>query len=324
MQRSACALRYDPLPALNASPEPAIRYHVEALSSGRLKKERLWELKGAKRVIAGQLTDGSWKYPGGGKVANLNYSMLETYRRLGLMVEKYGMDRSHPALTKAAEYMLDLQTDEGDLRGIYASQYSPNYAGAILELLIKAGYERDRRVLKGLQWLLGARQTDGGWAIPFRSAGVSRYQSTFGLLEPIHPDLNKPSSHMVTGVVLRAFAAHPELRSDEGVRQAGWYLGSRFFMADRYQDRKAPSFWTSYSFPFWYTDLLSSLDSLSRLEIGPEVGRVGEALGWFAERQRDDGTWRLKYLREGDKDIDQWVNLALARVFARYDLLTLP
>jgi hypothetical protein len=41
-----------------------------------------------------------------------------------------------------------------------------------MEILIKAGYDRDPRVTQGFRWLLAARQRDGGWAIPLRTVGV--------------------------------------------------------------------------------------------------------------------------------------------------------
>jgi len=37
------------------------------------------------------------------------------------------------------------------------------YSGAIMGLLIQAGYQTDPRIEKGFQWLLCTRQDDGGW-----------------------------------------------------------------------------------------------------------------------------------------------------------------
>jgi hypothetical protein len=58
-------------------------------------------------------------YPGGGK-AHLrdseDYNQLKTYRIIGELVEKYGMDKGHPAIEKAANYLFSRQTNEGDFR----------------------------------------------------------------------------------------------------------------------------------------------------------------------------------------------------------------
>lgn len=92
----------------------------------------------------------------------MQYDLLEMYRMLGELVEKFGLNRRHPALRKAADFILRSQSR-------YGAQYSPNYTEAILELLIKAGYSNDARVARSFAWLLKIRQSDGGWAIPLRT-----------------------------------------------------------------------------------------------------------------------------------------------------------
>ncbi len=72
----------------------------------------------------------------------------------------------------------------------------------------------------------------------------------------MQPDRTKPFSHLVTGVVLRAFAAHPKYRQLDEAKAAGNLLASRFFKKDAYPDRGTAAFWTKFSFPFWFTDIL--------------------------------------------------------------------
>jgi hypothetical protein len=86
-----------------------------------------------------------------------NYNQIETYRIIGELVEKYSFNKSNNALLKAADFLFRFQTQEGDFRGIYGNQYSPNYSAAIMELLIKSGYENDPRIEKGFRWLLSSR-----------------------------------------------------------------------------------------------------------------------------------------------------------------------
>jgi len=136
--------------------------------------------------------------------------------------------------------------------------------------------------------------------------------------EPIQPDKSKPFSHLVTGIVLRALAAHPRYRNTKEARRAGELLKSRFLKPDTYPDRKAPTFWTKFTYPFWFTDLLSSLDSLSLLGFTSEDPHVREALRWLTDRQQEDGLWRVKLLKSGrDKNLKLWVSLAICRVFKR-------
>ena len=287
------------------------------------QQELLWSLPPVKKTIERQQEDGSWRYPGGKPSirSEENYNQLETYRILGELVEKYGLDIGHKSITKAADYLFGFQTSDGDFRGIYGNQYTPNYSAAITELLIKAGYDADDRIEKGFQWLLSIRQNDGGWAIPMRTVSGKESGNIMKALNnplTLKPDRTKPFSHCITGVILRAFAAHPRHRETHDAKRAGELLKSRFFKPDAYPDRKASSFWTGFSYPFWFTDLLSSLDSLSLLGFHKEEEGIKTALQWFVDKQQGDGLWNLHLLRGRDKDLPLWIALAICRVFKRF------
>jgi len=318
-------LRFDPLPPLLFSENEAIRYFTrrDLLDEKVESVESLWHLREVYRILGRQLCDGSWKYPGGGKKhlrSMEDYNQIETFRVLGQLVEKYALDRRNPAIGRAADYLFSHQTEEGDFRGIYGNQYTPNYTAAIMELLIKAGYGEDPRIGRGFNWLLSTRQSDGGWAIPLRTVGRGSGTLLQALRNPktIKPDRSKPFSHCITGVVLRAFAANEEYRKTMEAKVAGKLLESRFFQPDKYPDRRAASFWTRFSFPFWFTDLLSSLDSLSLMEFAVDDPQINEALEWLITRQQENGVWNLSLLRTKDKELSSWVNLAICRVFKRF------
>jgi len=257
-------LRLDPLPQLLSSENEALLYFVRRDLSGEKvgPTETLWHLPHVVKITRKQQDDGSWKYPGGKEHVRSehNYNQLKTYKVLGQLVEKYDLTRKHPAIRKAADFIFTCQTEEGDFRGIYQNQYTPNYTAAIMELLIKAGYGEDSRIESGFSWLLSIRQSDGGWTIPFRTIGAKDSATLLQAmknLEPIKPDKSKPFSHCITGVVLRAFAAHQKYRKTKEAKVAGELLKSRFFQPDRYPDRRAASFWTKITYPFWFTDILS-------------------------------------------------------------------
>jgi hypothetical protein len=207
-------LKVDPVPNLLSLENNAINYFTKRdLLNERVESiEILWKLRDAEKILRKQQSDGSWEYPGGNKHirSQENYNQIETYRNLRDLVEKYGFTRKHESIQKAAKFFFRFQTEEGDFRGIYGTQYTTTYSGAIMELLIKAGYENDHHILKGFEWLLSIRQDDGGWAIPLRTAG-KKLDSLNGS-ELIQPVKSKPFSHLVTGMVLRAFAAHPKYR----------------------------------------------------------------------------------------------------------------
>ena len=311
-------LRHDAILSLLASEDKAVVFFAERdLLDKTISIEQLWQLTEVQRILKRQKPNGSWQYPGGKEKIRTqeNYNQIETYRNLGILIEKFGFNKKHPAISKAAEYLFSFQTKEGDFRGIYGNQYSPNYSGGITELLIKAGYEKDLRVEKVFKWLVSIRQTDGGWAIPFRTRGYKLDIIESGT-ETIETDSSKPFSHLVTGVVLRAFAAHSTYRHSKEVQKAGQLLISSIFQKDNYPDRAASTFWFGFTFPFWFTDLLSALDSLSLLGFSKEEPQLDKSLNWFVKNQQQSGLWKLRILKGQNKDITQlWLSLAICRIF---------
>jgi len=187
-------------------------------------------------------------------------------------------------------------------------------------LLIKAGYVEDPRIAKALAWLLAMRQRDGGWAIPVRTIGLPFQEFVDFTLhpEPLARDRSKPSSHLVTGMLLRAFAAHPAWLKAIEVQRAGELLASRLYKRDTYADRGEVSYWERVSFPFWFTDIVSSLDALSLLGFGPEIPAISAGLARMREIQRADGTFAFKLLRAKDKDLPWWICLAVCRILKRW------
>ena len=95
-------LMVDSLEPLSASEHEAVRYftrrdlmdeEVDPISS-------LWGLPEPSKLLKRQREDGSWAYPGKNpeKYPDVNYSLVETYKHLRLLVGKYGFDRSHPSI----------------------------------------------------------------------------------------------------------------------------------------------------------------------------------------------------------------------------------
>jgi hypothetical protein len=187
-----------------------------------------------------------------------------------------------------------------------------------MELLIQAGHADDLRIERGFRWLLSIRQDDGGWALPLRTVG-RRYDPETLHAETLQPNRSKPFSHLITGMVLRAFAAHQHYRTAREARLAGELLASRFFEPDKYPDRRAPSFWTGFSYPFWFTDLISSLDSLSLIGLSRDDAKIRRALKWFITRQKRSGLWELRLrIMAREREPDSWITLAICRIFKRF------
>ena len=309
-------LRRDPIGPLLAATDAALRSMARRELLGEATPEiSLAELPGVRRAVARQLPDGRWKYPGGNPDirSRAAYDQLETYRQLGELVCKFGLDYHHPAVAAAARFLSSCQTEAGDYRGIYGRQYTPNYSAAITELLIRAGYEDSAQVEKAMRWLLGMRQDDGGWAIPARTLGMS-LNVMYTARETVEPNRSRPSSHLITGIVLRALAAHPRYRHSADARRAAELVKSRFFCRDVYPDRAAPSNWLVFSYPFWWTDLLSALDSLAQVGFRPDDPDIVRGMAWFLDNQDPIGLWNTGRNRPKGPDSDLWVGLAICRM----------
>ncbi|HET6438459.1 MAG TPA: hypothetical protein VFG59_10380 [Anaeromyxobacter sp.] len=321
--RWRCFLRVDPVPLLASCGNEAIAFFArrDLLGEDPGPVSALWALRAASRILSRQRPDGSFPYPGGQERlrSRANYDQLETFRQVGVLVEKHGLDRKHPALARAADFLFSFQTAEGDFRGIYGNQHATPYAGAILELLVKAGYARDPRVARAFRWLLSMRQDDGGWAIPVRTAGLPfpEFLDPLRHKDPVPPNRGSPSAHLVTGMVLRAFAAHPRWRRSPQARAAGRLLARSLYRRDAYSDRGDPRYWERVSFPFWFTDIVSALDTLSRLGAGAEEPALDAALGRVRRAQRADGTFGFVLLKGKDPDLPLWICLSVCRSLAR-------
>ena len=321
MDRWLGNLKYDPLAPLLECGNAAIQTFVRRDLLGKAAPvEYLWQLVESQKILKKQKPDGAWIYPSAKESirSRENYNQIETYRNVGILVEQFGFNRKHSAIANAAEYLLSFQSKEGDVRGIYGNQYSPNYSAGITELLVKAGYGNDIRIKKIFDWLLSIRQDDAGWAIPFRTRNWN-LDVIARQLKAIGPDKSKPFSYMVTGVVLRAFAAHPTYRKSKEAQQAGKLLLSMTFKKDHYPDRAGTEYWLRFSFPFWFTDLISSLDTLSLLGFSAQETQIERALQWFVKNQRETGLWQFKVTKGKNRDIlELWLALAVCRIFKRF------
>ena len=314
-------LHFDALSRLIESCNKSIAlFAYRDLKGQRVQVQDLWQEREAQTLIKKQQADGFWKYPTKPKnTSEENVDQYQTFKNLGVLIEKYGFDRTHSAIQKTAEYFFSVQTDEGDFRGIYDKQYTPNYTAAIAELLIKAGYAEDRRIKSIFEWLLSMRQRDGGWALPFRTQGYN-INVTYSHPTTIQPDYSKPFSHMVTGVVLRAFAAHSQYRNFPEAKHAGRILKDSMFKNDNYADRGTSKYWLQFVFPFCYTDLISALDSLSLLGFSEKEPQIEKALSWFVDQQLPTGLWDFSITAGRDKETSQlWLALAVCRIIKRLE-----
>ncbi len=276
--------------------------------------EELRNLPKVKRILKNQQSNGSWIYPN--KNATLrsptNYNQYQTYKTIAELVVFYGLNKKHDEIRNAAEYLFSFQTKEGEFRGMYGNQYSPNYSASITEFLVKAGYE-GTNIEKSLNWLLRMRQDDGGWAIPLRTR--NRELEALNDKETIEPDRTKPFSHLVTGIVLRPFSLMSAYRSK--VKDAGLLLAERVFTRDKYSDRMGSEYWTKFTFPYHWTDILSTIDTLTLLGINNHP-KINEIMHWFEKQKHANGIYDVSVMAGTKyKDVNYWITLQYLTVLKR-------
>ncbi|MBN1584508.1 MAG: hypothetical protein JXA89_27630 [Anaerolineae bacterium] len=322
--------KFDPLPPLLSCGDQALAYWVrrDLLEENVGPVQCLWTLPEALKILKKQLPDGSWPRVGAEKHPAVNYPLIETWRQFRYLVEQYGFTREHPQAQKAVGLLFSCQTQEGDIRGFLANQYATYYTGAIMSLLIQAGYADDSRIERGFQWLLAMRQDDQGWTIPILTHKLDRatqYRLTSEYAEPLEPDRSKSFSHNWTGMVLRAFAVHPHYCHSQAARVAAHLLKSRFFQPDCYTSYQAASYWVRFDYPFWWNNLVTALDSLSLMGFSGHDEQIELALKWLVDHQEESGLWQVSYAkpyeeREATAQVRKtqfWVSLAICRVFKR-------
>ena len=329
-------IRFDPIRPLLDADNVAIAYFTcrDLLAEKPGPVSRVWDLPETREILRKQKPDGSWKYPGRPRPGSgAKYPLLETWKQLRSLVDQYGLDRRHPAIERACEYVFSCQSEEGDIRGILASQYAPYYTGAIMSLLIKAGYADDPRIELGFRWLLEMRQNDGGWVIGSPGlVGLGRLSRSeqASLTSDISRetmrafDRSKPFSAAGTGMVLRAFAAHPQYRKSDEALTAARLLKSKLFKKDNWTSYRHPDNWLRFQYPFWWTNLVSALDSLSLIGFTTEDDDVQNVVQWLIDHQQGSGLWKASYSNiHGDpekthsREEQLWITLAICRIMKR-------
>jgi hypothetical protein len=206
---------------------------------------------------------------------------LDRLADLGLRVEEKAPVNHQ--LKKIADFLLASQDSDGgiadlalgDSPRVRGKMVALHFQGWALSALCRAGFENDERVEKGTRLLLSLRQDDGGWAW----RGVRTDSAA------------RPSSHLVTGMVLRVFASSKDRRGSREARRAAELLATRFLQPDRYEDRKAAAHWEVLTEPRFYTDVLDALDTITSIGLGKENSGVRTAEAYLRSRQAKDGLW---------------------------------
>jgi squalene-hopene/tetraprenyl-beta-curcumene cyclase len=221
----------------------------------------------------------------------------DTCLTVNALVES-GLARDHSALVKAGEWMLDNQVlVPGDWQvkrphvqpGGWAFQYSNPYypdlddtAVVLMALEKTRGLDPDRARLakeRGLGWLLGMQNEDGGWA-SFDADNDRLYLNNIPFAD--HGALLDPSTEDLTGRGLELLGTLGYTADFEPVRRALQFLR-------RTQRDDGPWYgrWgVNYIYGTW-----SVLRGLRAIGVDPRHDMVQRAVRWLERRQNEDGGW---------------------------------
>jgi hypothetical protein len=233
----------------------------------------------AAQILAGQHPDGHWGMPE-------RYFLKHTGTAWRwLLLHELGYDPMHPAMCKAADFLLDIafSEEQGAFSSHIGSNPVPCYNGWLLWGLHRSGFGEDPRVRSALRWVTDTMCYDDGDE------------------RVVDPDNGCWGRHVcVRGVIpiLRALAELPEgYRSEDTTRvlRAGieFMLLHRVYKRSHDPSKPMNSKLAQLTFPgFYWPDFVEVLLILTRL--GYRDPRMEDAIAYLQKKQSKEGTWVLQ------------------------------
>lgn len=294
-------LNSDTLDWLLEEDNPSIRYFslVELLETP-LDDIRVIEAKKkimtsgiVPKIFARQKKEGFWEKRENFYISSKYKGTVWTFHLLTYL----GCDPHDERLLKTCEFILENSQDKqsggfsirigndggGDHNGV-----EPCLTGNMIWCLIKAGYLNDKRVQKGIRWILkyqryddGASKSPEGWPYEGWEMCWGKHSCTMGVVKTLKALIEIPVS-----------ARTPEIKSK--IESAVEYLlKHRIFKKSSDLKQVAKGEWLKFGFPrFWDTDALEILGILATLECKDK--RMKEALDLIISKQRREGKWNLE------------------------------
>jgi hypothetical protein len=75
----------------------------------------------------------------------------------------------------------------------------------------------------------------------------------------------------------------------------------------------------AFQFPYWWSNLLTGLDSLSRLGFEIEDSDIVQGMDWFIAHQKEDGLWPTGYGSGQKAEANRrWIGLAICRMLKKF------
>lgn len=286
---------------------PSVRYRtlVELLDKGGTEeaaeaKQAVAESEPVKKLIALMHPDGYWlqkNYKGRTLGTEAEYGSFATTHFCLAYLAELGMDRTDPAVDKAASRYLGLQKEDGDWWEHLSCLYGFN-----IRTFIRLGYRQDERVQKAINLMLATTRMDGGYLCDLHEKGRGR-----------------PEKSCIRGAAkaLLAFAEVPEYWNHKRCLQlVDYFLNRNGIYRSSDHKRFVNKDMTSDSFPIiWRTNIWEILYGLARMGYGKDE-RLADAWHVMGSRRDADGRYMLDWTpaqspwRVGKKgDPNKWITL---------------
>jgi hypothetical protein len=102
------------------------------------------------------------------------------------------------------------------------------------------------------------------------------------------------------------------------VKDAGILLAERVFTRDKYPDRMGVEYWTKFTYPYHWTDILSTIDTLTLLGIKNHP-KINEIKQWFKNHKQENGIYGVNVMAGAKyKDVIYWITLQYLNVLKRF------
>jgi len=304
-------LNADPIDWLLEKDNPSVRYFALTGLMGcsrngsdvKQAKQAIMEVGAVPKILSKQKDGGYWGKP---EDFYIRSKYKGTVWSLILLAE-LGADGEDERVKKACEFIMENSQDRESGGFAYrgtaknGGQHSgvlPCLTGNMVFSLIRFGYLYDRRVQRGIEWIVGCQRFDDR----VKSAPIGWPYDKFPRCWGTH------TCHMGVVKALKALAEIPDEKRSEEVKNtiekgAEYMLAHHIYKRSHNLSKVSKPEWLKLGFPnMWKTDVLEILEILTRL--GYKDKRMQDAVDLVLSKQDAQGRWKLENTLNGRMQVN--------------------